>query len=670
MPNTNLFDQEVGLLKVGTISGYDDARGLIKVKLSLSSSIKGQNILPLDVPAPRSLFYNNGLFIGTKPNIGTPVVIGQGSGGQHYFVSFLAENLAALPKLNDNELLIRANDNTKITLNADNNIYIGAPNNRIHINTNRNLITTNIHNENHFTLAARTVEGTVKRDIRPNINFDQSIKVDNDEYDSKLYVIGLDPTVTANSVSTGSSKNPAFVESRELLYEFQSISNVNDELSETLSYSNTKPLPTAFTFPNRRTSRSDTLSLSLVAPNFLMETVKGTVVDIFGNILDINRFPLPIGKDQNTLRATSTDKVTSFQLIKALERKSLAYHFEINARKDLSAQGGVGILPDVTSNADYARNRSRFFLDIDKEGQFKLNVPASSEVGNVSLLTRYENYSTFGPDDNNNPNKLVFRDDNLDIFQDSFAAPIFNHETGTHTTDKGSIHINNNGVEGAPQDRITESTIRHGTAYHDVLATCYAHQRNDFLRPSYDAQNTGYGKSVTDAIPLLRNVVSSTINTGGANANAGGRSGSINFDGSIDLNIGANTVDRQSLWLDTAGGMVGNIGRDLQNNSAVLSMDGNVFWQIGGMGVSTDSRFVKQNNGQMGAVLDIRVFNSGLRVTHIRVDDKGVIIATPGNMVLHACGDMTITADSSIKLESEHIYIQNRGVLKEFGGSI
>lgn len=670
MGNTNLFDEEVGLLKTGAIVGYDATRGVLKVKLNNASSIKGQSAQPIDIPAPHAMFYNNGLFIGTRPVDGTPVIVSQGSGGQYYFVSFLAENLSIVPQLTSGELLIRATDNNKISLTTSNDMSLGSSSNRIHINTDRNFITTNFYNENHFTLASRKVEGVVKRDLRPNTNFDQNTKVENDNYDSKLFTIGLDPSASPNPAIAGASKNPPFIETRELVYEFQPISKVNDELSEAQLYGNTKPPATQYTFPNRRNSRSDTLSLSLVSPNYLMETVKGTVVDIFGNILDINRVPLPIGKDQNTLRADSVDKVKSFQLIKALERKSLAYHFEINARKDLTAQNGQSSLPDITSNSDYARNRSRFFLDIDKEGQLKLNVPASSEVGNVPLLTRYENYSTFGADDNNNPNKLVFRDDNLDIFQDSFAAPIFDINTGTFSLDRGSVKLSNAGAEGAPADRITNSPIRHGTAYHDILATCYTHQKNEFLKPSSDVQITSFSPSVVAAIPVLKNVATSTIITNGDNANAGGRSGSMNFDGSIDVNIGANTVDRQSLWLDTAGGIVANVGRDLQNNSAAVSMNGNVYWQIGGMGVSTDSRFVKQNNGHIGAVMDIRVFNSGLRCTLIRIDDNGVTIATPSNLVLHAGQSMKITSDADISLECETLTLQGRMVLKGFGGSI
>jgi len=670
MVNNHVFDEQVGLLRTGAIIGYDASKGLLKVRLNTASSIRGR-AQSVDIPAPHAMFYNNGLFIGTKPMPGTPVVVGQGSGGQYYFVSYLAENLPAVPTLTDGELLVRAADESKISLNTNNDINIGGSNNKIHINSKSNLITTNFYNENHFTQASRRVEGLVKRDLKPNTNFDQNSKLENDNYDSKFYVIGLDPTVSPNPIITGSGKNPPFVEKREIVYEFQYSSEINDDLFESTLYGNTKPPATVFTFPNRRKSRSDTLSLTLASPNYLMETIKGTVVDIFGNILDLNRVPLPIGKDQNTLRAaTSTDKVKSFQLIKALERKSLAYHFELNARKDLTGQNGQMTLPDITSNNDYARNRSRFFFDIDKEGVFKWNVPASSETGNVPLLTRYENYSSFGPEDNNNPNKLIFRDDNLDIFQDSFAASAFDINDGTFAEDRGSIKLDSDGADGAPLDRITESHIKHGTAYHDILATCYTHQKSDFLQYCADDTNPVFSKSAVAKIPLITKVALDTITVSGDSANAGGRSGSISLDGSLDLNIGANTSDRQSLWADLAGGMVLNVGRDINNMSGALSMNGDVFVQIGGMGVSTDSRFVKQNNGHIGAALDIRVFNSGLRVTMIRIDDEGVKILTPSNLAIHSGQNMRITADADIVIECETLTVQGRMVKKEFGGSL
>jgi len=669
MPNIHTFDEKVGLLRRGWIDSYDATRNIIKVKLNIAVSAKTNT--PVEVPAPHALFYNNGLFIGTTPQPGTPVVVGQGSGGQYYFVSFLVENVPIMPSLSSGELLIRSNDATKMSLKTNNEILLGSDGNRIHIDTDRNFISTNFYNEYSFTQATRLINGIVKRDKVINTNFDQNTKLEDDNYDPNFFVIALDPSTTSNPIVTSSVKNPSFVEQRETVYEFQYVADVKDDLSESALYGNVSPAIQNFTFPNRRRSRADTLSLTLVAPNYLMETIKGTVVDIFGNVMDLNRVPLPIGQGQNTIRPDkSSDKIQSFLKIKEIERKSLAFHFELNARKDLTGKNGKLILPDITSNADYARNRSRFFLDIDKEGQFKLNVPASSEKGNVPLLTRYENYSTFGPEDSGNPNKLIFRDDNLDIFQDSFAAftatPSF---SGFDlSSDKGSIKLIDGTADGAPIDRITGSHIRHGTVYHDILQTCYAHQSSGFLQ-----FQTGTNTNTTvniGSISLLTNVVSNSINISGDSANAGGRSGSLNFDGSIEMNIGANTIDRQSLWLDTAGGIIANIGRDLQGKSAAISMNGDVFIQVGGFGVSGDSRFVNQNNGSVGAVLDLRIFTDGGYTHMLRFDKTGITILTPGNLAMHAKGNLKLSADGNMEFEAESITMQNRLVLKDFGGSI
>lgn len=669
MSNVHVLDEKVGLLRRGWIDSYDAERGIINVKLNISVTSKANT--PVEIPAPHAMFYNNGLFIGTSPQPGTPVVVGQGSGGQYYFVSFLAENLPAVPNLNPGELLLQSNDATKISLNTGNDMLIGSDGNRIHIDTNRNYISTNFYSEYNFTQASRRVEGIVKRDKIINTNFDSNSKLEDDSYDPNFFIIALDPTTTSNSIITGSTKNPPLIEQREMVYEFQYASDVEDDLNESILYSDSTPGSQSFTFPNRRRSRVDTMSLTLASPNYLMETIKGTVVDIFGNILDLNRNPLPVGQEQNTLRPDkSSDKSVSFLKIKELERKSLAFHFEMNARKDLAGKNGKLALPDINSNEDYARNRSRFFFDIDKEGQFKLNVPASSEKGNIPLLTRYENYSTFGPEDNGNPNKLIFRDDNLDIFQDSFASPAATASfTGfDFSADRGSIKLIDGNADGAPIDRITQSHIRHGTVYHDIMKTCFAHQERGFI----DYQN-GTNTSTTvniNSIPPLQHIVSDTIKVSGDDANAGGRSGSLNFDGSIELNIGANTVDRQSMWLDTAGGIVANIGRDLQGRSAAVTMNGDVFIQVGGFGVSGDSRFIQENNGNVGAVLDLRVFTDGGYTHMVRFDKNGITVMTPGNLAVHAKGSMKFSADTNMEFEAETIMIQNRPVIKDFGGSI
>lgn len=673
---TQMFNPPVGTLRIGAISDTNDFyKGQIKVKLRNAPYHQPD----VSVFIPQNLALNNGLFVGAKPAKGTPVVLGVDDSNQYYFISYYIEDLKVLPELKDNEILISANSKTQMTFNKiKNDIYLGSSTSRIHVNTNYNLLTTNFSDEHHFTQAARKITGLIKRERRDNSEysqFDLNSRLTNDDYDPKYQIISLDPTVAPNAAIVGSDKNPPFVESREIIYEFQDSANVRDDIYESSIYKSSLS-PTLYSATNRRKSKADTLSLTLSSPNYLIETVKGTVVDIFGNILDLNRFPLPVGQDQNTLNAdNSTDKYKSFLKIKELERKSIAYHFEINARKDFGKQLATSSnISDLFGydtkfpDADYGRLRSRFFIDIDKEGQFKVNVPASSEKGNVPLLTRYENYSTLSTDDNNNPDKIIYRKDKLDILHDSFASPAVDSgdgaTAGNYGDTPGSITVKDGDSVISVQDRRYDGLhMKHGTAYHDILYTCNAHQTSQFLNYTDDKS---LNKNLFDNIPLLENVVSDTITIG---ENAGGRSGAINFDGSIEMNIGANTVDRQSLWLDTAGGMIANIGRDLNSRSAAISMNGDVFIQIGGRGVVGDSRFVKQQNGHIGAVLDLRVFDNGLNVTMIRIDDNGVTLMTPGNLNIHSRGEIKITA-KGVDIDSEYCNILGRSVKKGFGGSI
>ena len=655
---TNALDPPVGLIRKGSIVSYDDSNNTMQVQLTGGSSAKNNN---QSIPVPGNFTYldSNGLFIGSLPSKNTTITVAQGSGGQYYQVGYITDNIDNIPSINLGELLIYSSDTSKITLNDDSDIIIGSDVDNIHIFAGSqkyprsNLITTNFENENHFNQAFREVGGQIKRDTQPNPQAASSsgdTKLEDDSYDRQLVIIGLDPTATSNDLLVGPNKNPPLVEHRQMIYEFQYKSNVDSDSIEASKYGSTAPAKTNYTTPNRRSSRADTMSLSLVAPNFLMEEIKGTVVDIFGNILDINRLPIPVGMSASTTlkasgTATTTTPSTSYQNIRALERKSIAYHFELNARKDPAPANQGSSLGINDDNYNAKLQRSRFSFDVDKEGQFKLNVPASSESGNVPLLLRAENYSTFGTTDGGNPNQLWFLQNgqnvSQDIFVDSFAAPMKTPSSAASGFDvafaHGSIVLqdNNSQADLGPQDRISQFAqnnssssspynIRHGTAYHDILQTCISHQQtasvlkwpigqvdspNIIVIDGYGSGQTTDGYSIKTALKTsaewnpppvinitdLSNVVSpiikigsvgssstSSSSPGSANGNAGGRSGSVNLDGSLELNIGANTVDRQSLWLDTAGGIVANVGRDINQRSLVMGLDGDVLIQIGG----------------------------------------------------------------------------------------
>lgn len=657
-----LTSEKIGLLKIATIVGVDSATGTAEIRFDFSESPNlKQTTQPTKIRIPYNLASNNGLFIGSQPQIGTSIIVGQGSSNQYFFVSYFPNNKDILPSLDQDKILISSNENTQISLTTNNNIKLGSPLTNISANTNPNynFLNTNFDSIYSFTQGTRNINGVVKRDSNPNYNFSQSSKLESDSYEPFLITIGFDPTVKTNSKTTGNIKNPPFVESRHVIYEFAQNSDVKDDFFEASLYGKTQQQPTKYTLPNRRISKSDTLSLSLVAPNYLIERVEGTVVDIFGNLLDINRKIIKFGDNNLTLKSDQTnnvDKSQTYKNIRDLHRKTIAYHFELNARKDLK---GLNALSNINSNADNSKSRSRLFVDIDKEGQLKINIPASSEIGNIPLLTRYENYSTFGTEDNGNPNKLFFNNDLIDVYQDSFASIVSPRKESSDKS-RGSIIIKDGDKEATPIDRITKSNIRHGTAHHDITDSCYLHQTTDLI--NYQVP----GQQIFDlsTIDVLTTPVTKTIYTSGANANAGGRSGQINFDGSIEMNIGANTSDRQSLWADLAGGMVANIGRDLRKNSALVGMDGNFLLQVGGFGISGDSRFVKENNGLMGAVLDIRVFNDGNYCHMIRCDKNGITIMTPGQLKLFSKGNMFIETTSSLYMNADMMYLQNRLVSK------
>lgn len=694
----NSFDPPPGMVRTGSIVAYDPSTNMVQVRLTESQAVKGK-AFPVPVPAYFPISDSNSLFVGALPAKGTTVTVAQSTGGQYYIVNHNQENLTKIPHLRLGEILLQSSDTSRIALDDSGNITLGSDTNNIHMIAGSqqypkmNLITVNFENENHFNQGYREVGGLIKRDLRPNpqaTSFSGSTKLEDDSYDPIFTIIGLDPTATANDFPVGSTKNPPLVEHRELVYEFQYQSNVDSDTLESTKYTNNTQANPIYTTPNRRTSRADTMSLTLLAPNFLMEEVKGTVVDIFGNILDINRAAIPVGlSSSTTLRtngtAASTNAQQSFVNIKALERNSIAYHFEINARKDPTPPlAGV----DLSINADNYNaklQRSRFSMDINKEGQFKLNVPASSETGNVPLLVRAENYSSFGTTDNSNPNQLWFlqssNNTGQDIFVDSFAAPMVTPSSSSAGFNvvfpHGSIQLidGSSKADQGPVDRISQFVanspynIRHGTAYHDVLQTCYLQRSSGTIGYPTGAVDNYDVSYINSDPPTNAAPASSTIKVSGTGANAGGRSGSANFDGSVEFSIGANTIDRQSLWLDTAGGAVVNLGRDLQQRSLVMGMDGHCFIQIGGFGISGDARFPDGQSGLLNGILDLRIF-SGSYVHLIRVDSQGIILMSPGRIGIHAGQGLKLTSDGDIEIDGETCTIQERGVKKVLGGSI
>jgi hypothetical protein len=684
MPSNPIF-KPAGFLRLAHIQSIDESTMTAKISFGIKSNTSSSDIslVPPDqqdsfAQLPISYLSAGGGFIGGGVSPGTPVVVGQVEGKSYWnIVSFLARDpgihgkvknkAITIPKLNPGEITIKANDDGKIKL-GDDGIVIGEPVNSITFETTRKLFVNTFDAAYTLTQGSREITGTILRDRKPNLSFNSSIyRTFDPTYNDQLKEIGMDPVANIVISAYGSAaRNPARIEKREVVFEYEDSAKVQSNDIELKLYNpNNTPIDTT-NIINRRESRVDALSLSLVSPNYLMETIKGTVIDTFGNIVDLNRNIIPIGVEDNlkvsniktSLNQSSTND-NVYEEIKRAERRSLAYHFEINARKEVQGSGP----PSVEVRDNFARDRSRFFFDIDKEGQIKLNVPASSSTGNIPLLTRYENYSTVNPD--MDPNNQVVPDDYRDILIESFL----NNQPIELVDDQSN--------QTGPIDRFSLDNpaspvyIGHGTVYHNIANTISTATSVSPYDPQENPTTTPIGSG---SIPPLPDIVSKQIVIAGVNANGGGRSGSLNFDGSLEMNIGANDVDRQSLWLDTQGGTVANLGADNNGISVAASLDGHIFLQLG----RTEDE-INELNGENGfdetaitnmsapKVFDLRVGDGLGNYTVFRIDQSGLSVSTQARMVFYSGGDMLFRSTGTIRIDGESVVIMDRDVIKDPG---
>src|ERR1700748_889487 len=454
-------------------------------------------------------------------------------------------------------LLQTAKAANRILMDPNSGISLGTSVANEQIDPKRSIWSQNLNTQMSFTAAHRSIIGVVQRDIKENSTRNVSSSIlDSHEYSDSLANIGMDPSTTISTHTTGSNiRNLPLVENHEIIYEFQNLDNgigyTTDDIEAGLYVS--KLLPNRPINVLRKDSRTDAFNLNLNNPNHLIEKIEGTAVDLYGNILDLNRNILPIGRLDDYSFNKNSDKQDAFKKIRAEHRKAIAFHWELNSRKQ-TADDDTMQAPDPTTTTDYGRQKSRTYIDFDKEGQLKVNISASSETGNIALLTRYETASTYAADMGliTDPNQLIKEGENRDILHQGFA----NFDT---IFLKGDL----DGYQ-SPNDIVANRPIHLGTAYHDIRKTILQHQntgRDKLINYFED------GEIYLNTIDYVDKVVSSEIIVSGESANAGGRSATINMDGQLTLNLGASTSDRQSLWLDLAGGAVSNFERDLNLNN-------------------------------------------------------------------------------------------------------
>jgi hypothetical protein len=439
-----------------------------------------------------------------------------------------------------------------------------------------------------------------------------------------------------------------------------------------------------------------------------MESVDGTLVDMFGNLLDINRNIIlpPSGKDAKTRLESMLENA----------RHTVVLHREINTRKGWTYTSPyipeLIETPDPSQSVDNARDRSRWFVDVDKEGLTKLNIPATSETGNVPFPVRYENSSTIEVDEKGAPGtdgrseegdaKKLFRNDldagqqRQDIFLDQFGpGGITVKHVASQSKQSTDLSPNNrlSGKETSSVDgkvAYLPAKVQAGTAFHDITHTAAKLLEASMNRASYEVVDKDASTPVPDGYAVHNEIIQSFLASSGTDVqrdqagrptnypNAGGRSLHANFDGSLELSVGANTVDRLSWIMDTAGGIVARIGRDRYGRSAIIQMDGYLAIEVGGYdfceeGFAADQRFTDRN---ITLPRDTKVFRAGKVAIRVRrankaqtgpdtdkdnldqviiIDENGISLQTTGQLSLKSTMDMVIQSDGNIVMDAKSV---------------
>lgn len=460
----------------------------------------------------------------------------------------------------------------------------------------------------------RETIGEIRRDIRKKTSTteDKMDHMTDLSYEKSLTTIARNPLRNSVNLTTRNSRrNPSLVEHKTLHYEFSKRYNVGSLDSENLAYAESYDVKNNFfnRMIYRDNARTDILDLNPIIHNHLSETVHGTLVDYYGNILDINRNPVQF------------DVVASYPIARhvpiesALLRRSIKFHFEINSRKDGDATNTVSSeqassleWPDVP----HGYLHSHWSIDVDGEGLTKINIPANSNRGNVPFLVRHRNKDVI-KDSNQEGQLFSFRDDkNIDFAYDSFGLP----------TDGISMPD--------PYATLGGQNFVYKTAFHDITTTALS----TFASGSH---------------PMVEEISNSIFS---AAANAGGRSVHANMDGSLELNVGRDTIDHKSIVIDTSGGIVSRIGKDRNDNSIVSQLDGHVKVLVGDSNIAPDDPveqpsvkfYVKGSTG----MATIEIIDGAIYLTS--APNKNLIIRSSNNLILDAKNDVFIGG------ENVHVY--------------
>lgn len=363
-----------------------------------------------------------------------------------------------------------------------------------------------INEESSFTNAGRFYQGSVrrissaKRQFFPKTSLAQAPLFVDLDFHNVATPLGFFNGSSCYKYSYNKKKrNPEISEHRVIINEFSTESMFTGFDDEVQRIKKEKSLFDKSDTFERYREPSNTLQL---AEGELIEIIGGNLIDINGNILDINYNKVKYGEAGN--RVPETDIEKKYDEARRISRRGVGFHFQLS----------TNVLSSQTSST-----QNSFIFDIDKEGLLKLNVPKSSDTGNIPFpsISTFEDGAgnikqQFANPSIEEPVPVLLRDENGN-------AVLPNILNGYRNT---GIRFSNSGQSSYFQSNTSSSTgtIRvNTTKYHNMYAIAerlIANNISEIYIPEVFTNDEGYIEGISIGKPFevleQEQIVSEDIN--------------------------------------------------------------------------------------------------------------------------------------------------------------
>jgi hypothetical protein len=370
----------------------------------------------------------------------------------------------AYPEMVDGRLVIQGATGSKISLLEDGDISInsiGGSGIYFRSQNTKHSYTLISEDASSFTNAGRTISGAVRRITGAERNLllgpdrNQEPMFADSFYAKNADDIGFFRGSLPLKVSIGNRKrNPVLAEYRQVINEFVTDSMFTGFDNEVDRIKNNIRLNQDSETYKRNREPGNTLHL---AEHELIEIIGGNVVDINGRVLDLNYNVLSYGEANDRVPKTQVD--VSYDQAKRISRRGIGWHFQLSTN---------------TISSDLSTSDTNFIFDIDKEGMLKVNIPASSDTGNIPFPSKA---NFLGLNDQveieySNPTELepipvTLRDANGEVVYPDRNSQGGNTHRGTGIRFENSI---GNPYFSSGSDGFIESVRVNTTKYHNMYA--------------------------------------------------------------------------------------------------------------------------------------------------------------------------------------------------------